>query len=250
MRPSALLAAVLVLLAGCVANPTVPSATGADPAWRQTYGGLLAKYAGPGGVRYAAWRANAADVKALDAVTQGIAAEKLPGARDEKLAFLLNAYNAWTLHGVLDAYPIKSVRDVAPLFGFFTRKNITVAGERTSLNDLEKKTIIPTFQEPRVHFALNCASRSCPPLRAEPFAAGRLNAQLDEQATGYLNGNPLGLKAEGGNVVLSQIFEWYAKDFAPAGGAVPFINRYRREKLPEGVKVTFQPYDWSLNESR
>ena len=126
-----------------------------------------------------------------------------------------------------------------------------MAGERTSLNKLEKEVIIPTFREPRVHFALNCASRSCPPLRAEPYVADRLGAQLDEQATGYLNGNPLGVKPEGGSkVALSKIFDWYAKDFAPGGGAVAFVNRYRREKLPDGVKVTFQDYDWTLNEAR
>ena len=250
MRPSSLLGSVL-LVALLASAPRVPAAEPASPSWRKAYGELLARYSTPGGVRYAAWKANAADVQALDSVTDGIARDKLPGGRDEKLAFYLNAYNAWTLRGALEAYPLKSVRDVAPLFGFFTRGNVTVAGERTSLNNLEKKTIIPTFQEPRVHFALNCASRSCPPLRAEPYAGNGLGAQLDEQATGYLNTNPLGVKPEnGGKVALSQIFEWYAKDFAPAGGAVPFINKYRREKLPADVKVTFQKYDWSLNEAR
>ena len=229
----------------------VPAASVAAPAWQKTYGELLAKYATPTGVRYPEWKGNAADVAALGAVTEGIAAEKMPGERDEKLAFCLNAYNAWTLKGVLDAYPIKSIRDVAPLFGFFTRSSITVAGQKMSLNKLEKGVIIPTFHEPRVHFALNCASRSCPPLRAEPYAAAKLGAQLDEQATGYVNTNPLGVRPEGDNkVALSQIFDWYAKDFAPAGGAVTFINKYRREKLTDGVKITFQTYDWSLNEAR
>lgn len=228
-----------------------PAAFAAPAAWQKTYGELLAKYATPQGVRYAAWKANAADVQALNAVTEGIAKDKQPDTRDEKLAFSLNAYNAWVLKGVLDAYPIKSIRDVAPLFGFFTRSAITVAGQKMSLNKLEKEIIIPTFREPRVHFALNCASRSCPPLRAEPYAAGRLGAQLDEQAAGYVNSNPLGVKQEGGGkVALSQIFDWYAKDFAPAGGAAAFINKYRREKLADGVKVTFQTYDWSLNEAR
>lgn len=245
MRVFPLLLALLLL--PLTAAPAAESAGG----WQRSYAALLAKYVGPKGVRYAEWKANAADVAALNAVTEGIAADKLPGGRDEKLAFDINAYNAWTLKGVLDAYPIKSVRDVAPLFGFFTRSNITVAGERTSLNNLEKKVIIPTFKEPRVHFALNCASRSCPPLRPEPYTGGSLGGQLDEQATGYLNTNPLGLKVEGKEKVeASQIFEWYAKDFEPAGGAVAFINRYRKEKLPEGVKVGFQKYDWSLNEAR
>ena len=249
MRPFTLFCSVLLfaLFAAAPASPAAP----AGGNWQKTYGELLTKYAGPKGVRYAAWKGNAADVTALNSVTEGIAADKLPGGREEKLAFYINAYNAWTLKGVLDAYPIKSVRDVAPLFGFFTRSAITVAGEKMSLNKLEKETIIPTFKEPRVHFALNCASRSCPPLRAEPFAGGSLGTQLDEQATGYVSGNPLGVKVQGKDAAeLSQIFEWYAKDFAPSGGAVAFINRYRKEKLPEGVKVSFQKYDWSLNETR
>ena len=239
-----------VLLLALFAAAVVPAASAA-PAWQKTYGELLAKYATPKGVRYAEWKANAGDVQALGAVTEGIAKDQLPGERDEKLAFYLNAYNAWVLKGVLDTYPIKSIRDVAPLFGFFTRSAITVAGQKMSLNKLEKETIIPTFHEPRVHFALNCASRSCPPLRAEPYAAGKLGAQLDEQAAGYVNSNPLGVRPEGdGKVAVSQIFDWYAKDFAPAGGAVAFINKYRREKLADDVKVTFQTYDWSLNEAR
>lgn len=250
-RPFAPLLPALVL-ALWFAAPSPPTAAAAAPAWQKTYGELLAKYATPGGVRYAAWKADAADVQALDAVVAGIGRDVPTDTRDERLAFYLNAYNAWVLKGVLDAYPIKGIRDVAPLFGFFTRSAITVSGNRMSLNKLEKEVIIPTFREPRVHFALNCASRSCPPLRAEPFAGGRLGTQLDEQAAGYVSANPLGVKATGREdaAELSQIFEWYAKDFAPSGGAVAFINRYRKEKLPEGGKISFQKYDWSLNEAR
>lgn len=182
------------LLPALLLGMTLTGLRAAEP-WEAAYATLLNKYATPQGVRYAAWKQSAADLEALAALTRQIASSgpTTPG-RNGQLAYLTNAYNIWTLHGVLEKYPIESVRDVAPLFGFFTQSRITVAGEKMSLNKLEKEHILKKFQEPRVHFALNCASVSCPPLRAEPYTASRLDAQLDDATRHFLNTNPHALQ--------------------------------------------------------
>ena len=213
-------------------------------AWQKDYDALLKKYVSGGGVRYSAWKSNAADVAALGKITAAIGAENPSSfSRGEKLAFYINAYNAWILSEVLQKYPTKSIKD--PLFTFFLSKRITVAGERMSFNHLEKDIIRP-LGEPRIHFALNCASRSCPPLRSEPYSGVQLDTQLDEQARGYSN-NERGVKASGDTAQLSKIFDWYKEDFGGEAGVSAFLKKHRREKS-EFKAVSYLEYDWSLNE--
>ena len=215
--------------------------------WQSEYSRLLGKYVTPAGVKYAAWKGNAADVQAIQGVVDAIAAAPASSAKSkEQLAFHLNAYNAWILREALAKYPTKSVKDT--LFTFFTGKRIVVAGEKTSFNALEKDLIRPRFNEPRIHFALNCASRSCPPLRAEPYTAAKLDVQLDEQTRGYVN-EERGVKLSGDSAQLSKIFDWYKEDFGGEPGVNAFLAKYRGGK-PGFKKVTYQDYDWSLNEAK
>ena|SRR5258708_446162 len=152
------------------------SSTFGMEAWETDHTRLLQKYVKTSGVGYAVWKENSADVQALkDIISQIGATGPSSQKREAQLAYYINAYNALVLAGVLDRYPIRSVRDVAPFYGFFTQNNITVAGKKTSLYALERKLLIPKFTEPRIHFAINCASRSCPPLRrAFPIDSGRI----------------------------------------------------------------------------
>lgn len=215
--------------------------------WQADYARLLKKYVAPGGVKYAEWKANAEDVKALQEVVDGIAAAPASTAKSkEQLAFHLNAYNAWILHEAVAKYPTKSVRDLA--FTFFLTNRITVAGTKMSFNRLEKDIIRPRFAEPRIHFALNCASRSCPPLRAEPYDAAKLDAQLDEQTRLYVN-SPNGVKPEGDGAALSKIFDWYKEDFGGDPAVAAFLKKYRNGKS-DFKKITYQEYDWGLNETK
>ncbi len=217
--------------------------------WSEDYTRLLTKYVTPKGVNYAAWHGNAADQAALGEVVTAIAKEKPAGDKDEKLAFYINAYNANILKQVLDAYPIKSVRDIASLFGVFTQERITVAGEKMSFNHLEKEIIIKGSKEPRIHFALNCASESCPPLRPQAYTGEKISSEMDQQAATFLNNNPLGLrlKDDGKKAEVSEIFKWNEGDFQVAGGVPGFINHYRKPPLAPDTKITYQNYDWSLN---
>jgi hypothetical protein len=218
--------------------------------WPDTYNRLLGKYVTSGGVKYAEWKGNAADLQAIQTVVDGIAKENISAmGKQQQLAFYLNAYNAWILHEALGKYPTKSVKDV--LFTFFTGKRITVAGQQTSFNALEKETIRSKFSEPRVHFALNCASRSCPPLNREAFAADKLDGQFEKLAKGYVN-SERGVKysAETKTAELSKIFDWYKDDFKGEGGALAFINKRRATPIPNDAKVSYQDYDWGLNEAK
>ncbi len=221
-------------------------------AWQKDFDPLLKKYVSGNGVRYAAWKASADDFAALEKIVAAIGAENPSGlSRNDKLAFYINAYNAWMIHLVLQKYPIKSVRDYAALFGIFTGKNIRLGGEKISLNYLEKDLILKGLGEPRAHFAVNCASRSCPVLIPSAYTGATIDAVLNERAKAF-TANPLGvqLAKDGKTAQISSIFKWYDADFKPAGGPVAFINKYRAQPLPAGVKVEFQDYDWGLNEAK
>ena len=219
--------------------------------WNESYSRLLAKYVTSQGVRYAAWHADGTDRTELARVVAAIAKEKPEGSKDEKLAFYLNAYNANILEQVLESYPIKSVRDIAALYGVFTQQRITVAGEKMSFNHLEKD-IIHGFKEPRIHFALNCASGSCPPLRPKAYTGDGLSTELDQQTTAFLNTDPHGVKAteDGKKADVSKIFDWNSGDFQAADGVAGFINKYRKPPLAPDAKISYMSYDWSLNEAR
>jgi Protein of unknown function, DUF547 len=234
-----LLTSFLAVLALCM--------TGGAADWQGEYARLLGKYVAPSGVRYADWKANPQDMAALQEVADAIAKAAPSSAKTpEQLAFYINAYNAWILHEVLERYPVKSIRD--PLFTFFTSKRIVVAGTKTSFNNLEKGIILAGFKEPRAHFALNCASRSCPPLRTEPYVAAKLDAQLDEQARIFLN-SELGVKGSGKSAEVSKIFDWYQSDFGGDAGVMATIRKYRKAKF-DAKALNYQDYDWALNDAK
>jgi hypothetical protein len=233
-----LLAAALCVV--CAANSQAQN-------WMESYNRLLGKYATSGGVKYAAWKGNAADMQALQAVVDGIAKESVSGLdKRQQLAFYVNAYNAWILREALAKYPTASVKDT--FFSFFTAKKITVAGQKTSFKALEDN-VIRKLGDPRIHFALNCASRSCPPLNREAFSAPKLEEQFEKMSKGYAN-SERGVKysAESKAAQLSKIFDWFKDDFGGQAGALAFINKRRSTPIPDDAKISYQEYDWGLNE--
>jgi hypothetical protein len=215
--------------------------------WMEPYNRLLGKYVTAGGVKYSEWKSNAADMQSIQAVVDGIAKKGISGLdKRQQVAFYLNAYNAWILHEALGKYPTNSVKDA--LFTFFTSKRITVAGQQTSFKALEDN-VIRKLGEPRVHFALNCASRSCPPLNREAFAGDKLDGQLEKLAKGYVySDRGVRYNAAGKSADLSKIFDWYKDDFKGEGGTLAFINKRRSSAIPNDAKISFQDYDWGLNE--
>jgi hypothetical protein len=185
---------------------------------------------------------------ALDGYVKALGKARLAGAsRNEKLAFYLNAYNALVIKSVVDRLPVESVMKVP---GFFKRHRHTVAGRRVTLDELEHGIIRPTFKDARVHFALVCAARSCPPLRAAAFHAGSVDGVLDRLAKSFVN-SWSGVRIQGARVRVSQIFNWFADDFRKSAGSVGrFLARYHEKHaglLKRTRRFEHLPYDWSLN---
>ena len=123
-----------------------------------------------------------------------------------------------------------------------------MGGENITLNDIENKLLRANFpEEARFHFVLVCAGLGCPPIIASAYMPDTLDTQLEQQTVKALN-DPDFIRVKNNKVGVSQIFEWYKSDFEQHGGIVDFINRYRKSKLPEKSKISFYPYDWTLNE--
>jgi hypothetical protein len=176
--------------------------------------------------------------------------------REDRLALLLNLYNAQTLRLIVDHYPLKSIRSIGLLPGAAWRKVIVrFGGQVMSLDHLEHEIIRKGYNEPRIHFALVCAAVSCPPLRAEPYVGDQLDRQLNDQARQFMAQSEKNrFEAGTGTLWLSAIFDWYGDDFAETGSLVdyvqPFLPDEARAALKEAddVKVRFTDYDWALNE--
>jgi len=166
--------------------------------------------------------------------------------RKQRLAFWINAYNIMAINVVLEHRPLKSIRDAGSLFASVWGKSAgMVAGKVRSLHDIEH-LILRTMGEPRMHFAIVCASVSCPDLRAEPYLASQLDVQLDDQAQRFLTNPGKGVRQTDAGVAVSKIFKWFEDDFTPQGGVVGMIKRYGRQG--ETVSdVDYLDYDWSLN---
>ena len=188
----------------------------------------------------------------LDAYIQSLAAAPLDEfGRNERLALLINAYNAFTLRLILDHYPTKSIMDI-PEEQRFAAVRWKVGPNIWSLSQIEHEQIRPKFIEPRVHFAVNCASVGCPPLRQEAYTGAKLDRQLAEQAR-YVHTSPRWLEMNGETLRLTKLYDWYGGDFEyVTGGPLEFAALYSdplRTALTSDkqIRIEWIPYDWSLN---
>jgi len=172
-------------------------------------------------------------------------------SKEERLAYWINAYNAFTVKLIIDNYPVKSIRDIKRSIPFLTKSVwdidfIKIEGATYSLNQIEHGILRKQFTEPRIHFAINCASISCPRLRTESFEPDRLEEQLVDQTVYFLS-NPIKNKITPNKIKLSKIFSWFSKDFQSSGGVKAFITQYTLVKIDKDAKYSDMPYDWSLN---
>jgi uncharacterized membrane protein YdjX (TVP38/TMEM64 family) len=213
---------------------------------------LLKAHVAPGG--WVDYRGLARDSDKLDAYLARLAEAPFDDlGRDEKLALLLNAYNAFTLRLILEYYSIDSIRSI-PEDRRWDAVRWKVGSRTWSLNQIEHEQIRPKFREPRLHFALVCAAIGCPPLRSEAYTAGRLDEQLEDQAR-YVHSHDrwFRLAADGRDVWLTPLYRWYRGDFEQVAGSVlGFASRYApglRGILDSGKAPTIRwlDYDWSLN---
>ena len=164
---------------------------------------------------------------------------------NEFKAFWINAYNLLTIKGIVDYYPVKSPLDIS---GFFDKTTYKISGKSLTLNGIENDVLRGNFNDPRFHFVLVCGAVGCPPIIDEAYKPSTLNAQLDQQTKLALNGSFLKVNEKKKRVEASEIMKWYNEDFVRNGQSeIDFINIYRTEKIPTDYKLSFYPYNWTLN---
>ncbi|MES1211287.1 MAG: DUF547 domain-containing protein, partial [Acidobacteriota bacterium] len=205
------------------------------------------------------------DKATLDRLRQQMAAVDVARlSRPGQLAYWINLYNISTVNVIVENYPVDSIRDLStdPLLrlNVFKKPSVKAKGGTMSLNDVENDKIRAGFQDPRIHFAINCAARSCPPIRPEPFVGSRIDQQLDDQTRRFLNGpHGVRLEGDGGRLTLkvTKILDWFEDDFDKwGGGQVPFLRKYvsadkaKRIDAAKGkIKLDFDEYSWKLNDA-
>lgn len=267
-RTGTVLAAAVLLAAAAAGAPAEPF----DHTYRD-YAAVLGAYVRPPLVDYARLQQGRDQLdRAVAALATPSEADERGWPRAERMAFWINAYNMLTLRAIVDHYPIRSRwftraprNSIRQIDGVWTALRWPVAGREMSLDDIEHRTLRPVFRDARVHFAINCASVSCPPLVAEPYRSSALDGQLDEAARGYLASRE-GVRVENGSLRVSSLFKWYGDDFVAEYAPLVPGARDARERAILGVIVRFGPaeaaalartgaptiryldYDWSLND--
>jgi hypothetical protein len=215
------------------------------------FAGLLEKFVVAGKVDYAGLKEKESTLDAYLAILEKADPKSL--SRDEQFAFYANAYNAWTIKLILSGYPgIQSIKDLGSLFKSPWKKKIArIDGTVMTLDHIEHNILRPRFKDPRVHFAINCAAKSCPPLSSMPFSGERLNHQLDQLTRTFVN-DPNNNYLKGNTLYVSSIFKWFKTDFK--GGIVDFFLKYSQDELNSrlhaignDVRIQYLDYDWSLN---
>jgi len=231
------------------------SASAAEPDYR-LWQELLSKHYDPAkGMNYKGLKA---DKAALDRLRQQMAAVDVASlSRPEQLAYWINLYNISTVNVVAENYPVESIRDIStdPVvrLNVFKKPNVKVKGGTMSLNDVENDKIRAGFKDPRIHFAINCAAESCPPIRPEPFVGARIDQQLDDQARKFLNG-PKGVRVEQDALHMTKIMDWFKDDFEQwGGGTLPFLKKYlspdKVKRIGGNIEIEYDDYSWKLNDT-
>ena len=173
-------------------------------------------------------------------------------SKNEKMAFWINAYNAFTVKLILDHYPINSMKDIKKGIPFVNSvwdiTFIPMGKEKIDLNYIEHSILRKEFKDPRIHAAINCASFSCPLLRNEAYYASRLDEQLNDAMRKFVNDTQRN-QLDKSNIKISKIFSWFAGDFKLNGSSVvDYLNKYAKKRVQPNAKIDFLEYQWELND--
>jgi hypothetical protein len=216
-----------------------------------TYAELLQAHVREGVVDYAGFKADEARLDDYLARNGRVNPESL--SREDRFAYYINAYNAWTIKLILTGYPgVKSIKDLGSLLQSPWKKEFVRINAKTlTLDDIEHSILRPRFKDPRVHFAIVCASKSCPPLIAEPYVGAVLDAQLNRSTRDFLN-TSANYRLDNNTFWVSSIFKWFAEDFNK--DVVGFYVNHAEANLKKSleanrgrIEVKYLDYDWSLN---
>ncbi len=244
------------------------------------YATLLKKYVDPNGmVNYKELKKDRGRLDAFVGSMANLKRQSYDQWKDQdKIAFWLNAYNAFTLKAIIDNYPIKSSfwksrvypkNSIRQIKGVWTRLKFDVMGSKRNLKHIEHEILRKEFDDPRIHVAMVCAAMGCPPLRNEPYEGKKLDEQLDDQSRKFLS-DPLKFRHEKNALYLSPILKWFGEDFikkygsetsfagheGKEGAVLKFIAKYLKEdqkawlKSKQAQEIEYQGYDWTLNEQQ
>ncbi len=225
------------------------------------WGTLLQRYlvTGADGInRFAYGDVTPADRQALGSYLQSLADTPISSFnRPTQMAYWINLYNALTIQVILDHYPTESILDIDISSGLFSngpwgKKLLTIEGEKVALDDIEHQILRPIWRDPRVHYAVNCASIGCPNLQPVPFEPGALDRQLDEAAIDFVN-HRRAIDIQDGEVVVSSIYRWFQEDFGNNDqGVLAHLKAYASPdlamKLEDFTAIDDDRYDWRLND--
>lgn len=209
----------------------------------KNYESFLNKYVSTAGnVNYDKIKANKAELDAIvNAITDNRPTEKW--TKNEKMAYYINIYNIFTIKSIIDNYPTKSIKNISNVWD---KRNIPQGKIMYSLSDIENK-ILRKMGDSRIHFAINCASFSCPKLDNDVFTADKLDKQLETAAATFINDKTKN-QITASEIKLSNIFDWYASDFKDdSGSVIEFLNKYSKTKIDKKAKTRFLDYNWNLN---
>lgn len=205
---------------------------------------LRSNVSSSGKVNYTSFKKDAAT---LDSVIKEFQ-DNYPGSgwsSTQKMTYWINAYNLFTIKLIVDNYPVSSITKITAKP--WEKKFIQLGGKTYDLNTIENGIIRKQFNEPRVHFALNCASESCPILLNRAYTPTKLYGQLTTQTKKFLNDGSKNDFSDPNSIKISSIFDWYGEDFKKSGTVVDFINKYRTEQL-SNPKIGYMTYSWDLND--
>ena len=272
---SSLLTALVAVLA--VVTPLATAADDFDHMYR-AYGAVLRAHVEGTRVDYAKLLTNRAQLDAVVETLGRVTADELDGWDEpQQIAYWINAYNAFTLQAIVDHYPIRSGffrtwfnwiprNSIKQIDGVWTTLRWRAAGADMTLDDIEHETLRKLYEEPRIHFAINCASIGCPPLRPEPYVGDRLDRQLILAARDYL-ASEQGLSNDGTTLHVTHILDWWNEDFVDQYAHLVDTDASERDRVVLGVIAKYGPpeasrlaqsgtatvrylaYDWSLNDT-
>lgn len=222
------------------------------PVSHDRFTSILKKHVSSGRFNYSALQQDSTELNAYLKLLETNPPNTKHWSEHERLAYWINAYNAFTLRLVIRNYPLKSIRDIAGSIPFVNSvwdiAFIKIGDKTYGLNDIEHGILRYQFKEPRIHFAINCASVSCPNLRPEAYTAKDLEKQLQEQAIEFLSDTSKN-KISANEVQLSKIFRWFGGDFETENNdKMAYIEGLIGMKFSSEVSVDYMDYDWSLNE--
>lgn len=250
-----------ILAAGAIAMTLATGHAAADEGERNAgWDGILQTYVvesddGVNRFQYRALKASADDTATLNDYIESFADLDLDALTpDEHFAALANAYNALTIQHMIGRYPVKSIRS-GYITGPWKRVKMTIDGEELSLDDIEHDVLRKDFDDPRVHYAVNCASYGCPNLQNKAWVGETLNADLDAAARDFIN-HPRGVTVrDRGGLQVSEIYKWFAEDFGGTEqGVIAHLLEYAAPELAVQIKANADikryEYDWSLNDAK